>query len=544
MADGKNGAGMFPLRGGHVEGSGRLPGRRWLGVLVVLWSLVGCTSGGTSGDGTIGESDQPTGADLPPMDGAGPTDPTGDAQESTGLVFPEGFLWGVAMSAFQTEGNVQNDWTDWAEAGNAPAVGDACDSWHRWQDDVVLARELGVKVFRLSIEWARVQPAPDRWDLAAIEHYRQVLEAVRQAGMEPMVTLHHFTNPRWVAEEGAWTDRRIVDRFREYADRMAQDLGDLVDLWAPQNESMVYVSGLAMVKAFPGGRLNDVDLLRRTFGNTVFACAAATDALRNGDKVDADGDGRAVEVWMVHAVSPTYPADPDDPATVAAAERYDHFYNRAIVDALVRGALDLDFDGQVTPGKQVSGWQEGDHQELVGRVDVLGLNYYSRLFILSAPGVIPGVDALPCLPGFACGSPGPWAGDNGNEIYPPGLYRVLKDFSGYGLPLAVTENGVADADDHLRPMFLVEHLAQVHRAISEGVDVRAYLHWSLLDNYEWVQGYEMKFGLHAVDFRGPPFTRTPRPSAALFQRIVQSNGLSPDFLPTFSLPGIQPWPGD
>ncbi len=466
---------------------------------------------------------------------SGPVHAPGD------LVFPDGFQWGVAMSAFQTEGHVENDWTDWAAAGKAPLLGDACDSWNRWPEDVQLAADLGVKVFRMSVEWARIEPQEGAFDEAAIAHYRDVLTAVRKAGMEPLVTLHHFTNPRWVAAAGGWADPRIVESFKAYAAFVGQRLGDLVDQWNPQNESVVYITGLSLVNTFPGGQIFDLDLLHRMFRHTVFANAAAVDALRASDTKDADGDGKPVVAWLVHATSPTYPADPENPDDVTAAANWDYLYNLAFVNALVKGELDLDFDRKIDPTIDISGLHEGIFDELKGRVDLLGINYYARNFVMASPGLIPNVDALPCVNGM-CGDLGPVAGDNGNEVYPPGLYRALKEFAPFGLPLTVSENGVADAADTLRPAFLVQHLAQVHRAIAEGIDVRGYLHWSLLDNYEWASGYTMKFGLVAVDFATQ--ARTPRPSFALYRDIAAANAVPKTALDQWTLDGIVAAPGD
>jgi beta-glucosidase len=457
------------------------------------------------------------------------------------LVFPDGFQWGIAMSAFQTEGNVENDWTDWAATGKAPPLGDACDSWNRWPEDVQVASDLGVKVFRMSIEWARIEPEEGTFDEAAIAHYHDFLTAVRQAGMEPLVTLHHFTNPRWVAEQGGWSDPRIVESFRAYAAFVGEHLGDVVDYWNPQNESVVYITGMALVSVFPGGKMFDVDFLRQMFRQTVFANAAGVDALRASDLTDADGDDKPVVSWLVHATSPTYPAEPASAADVTAADNWDYLYNLAFVNALVYGELDLDFDRNIDPNVLVSGLHEGTFTELKGRVDVLGINYYARNFVMSVPDVIPNVDALPCVNGM-CGNLGPIAGDNGNEVYPAGLYRALKMFAPFGLPLFVSENGVADAEDDLRPAYLVQHLAQVHRAIADGVDVRGYLHWSLLDNYEWVSGYTMKFGLVAVDFETQ--VRTPRPSYDLYRDIVAANAVPKTALDQWPLDGIVVAPGD
>ncbi len=508
--------------------------KNFIPALVLVAALAACASTATSAADAFDATDAATTADAPPAD-APPADP--DA-----LVFPDGFLWGVAMSAFQTEGGAQNDWTDWIAAGSAPAVGLACDSLHRWQEDIDLAASLGVKIFRISIEWARVEPEQGKFDEESVQHYHEVAAAVRAAGMEPLVTLHHFTNPKWVAAAGGWASPDIVKTFPHYAGVMAGRLGDVVDLWNPQNESMVYISGSALVNSFPGGKFLDLDLLHAMFYQSAFANAAAVDAIRAADKTDADGDGRPVVAWLVHATSPTYPADPADPASVTAAANYDYFYNLAWVNALLKGDVDLDFNRLVEPDHDFGGLKEGNYPALRGRFDVLGINYYNREFIVSAPGTLGDVGGLPCLKGLQCGSPSPYAGDNGNEIYPPGLYRALKEFAGYGLPLAVTENGVADADDHLRPAVIVTHLEQVHRAISEGVDVRAYLHWSLLDNYEWADGYTMKFGLFAVDF--DTFKRTPRGSVQVFGDIVRANAVSGALRGKYAFPDIVPSPGD
>jgi beta-galactosidase len=178
---------------------------------------------------------------------------------------------------------------------------------------------------------------------------------------------------------------------------------------------------------------------------------------------------------------------------------------------------------------------------LAGRVDVVGLNDYSRAFIAPAPGLLDNLEALPCLAALSCGDRTGVDGDNGNEVYPYGLYEALREFSAYGLPMAVSENGVSDADDDLRPSYLVMHLMQVHRAIGEGLDVRAYLHWSLLDNYEWTSGYDQKFGLHAVDYA--TLARTARPSAGLYRDIVTGNGLTAAQVGRWDLPGINPMQG-
>ncbi|MFA6033604.1 MAG: glycoside hydrolase family 1 protein [Myxococcota bacterium] len=455
--------------------------------------------------------------------------------DASGIGFPDGFIWGVAASAFQTEGHVENDYTDWISEGRSPALGDACDFWNRYAADIKLVAQAGVKVYRVSIEWARIEPEQGVFDETALAHYRDILKTIRQNGMEPMVTLHHFTNPKWVAANGWWAWDGIIDAFGLYAGYVARNLGDLVDLWNPQNEPMVYITGFSMAGMYPGSKFYDIHTLYRVFHHDIWANARAYDAIKKADIADADGDGKASQVWMVYAVSPMYPGNPKDPEYVGAAERLDYYNNLAFPNALVTGALDIDFDGKTD--KVVDGLQEGVFDELRGRVDMIGVNYYTRQFVMPADGVIPNVGALPCPAGL-CGKPGPVKGDNGNEVYPPGIYDALKEFSRYRIPMVVTESGVADEADTLRPSFIVMHLMQVDRARREGMDVRGFLQWSLTDNYEWAEGYRMKFGLVSVDFTTQE--RTRRGSFDLFAGIAASGRITAAQVQKYNIPKINP----
>jgi beta-glucosidase len=452
-----------------------------------------------------------------------------DAFRLDGFAFPPGFVWGVAMSAFQTEGGSDNDYTDWIAAGKSPEIGKACDSYVRYPEDVALAKGLGVSMMRVGIEWSRIEPQPGQWDMEAVEHYRDLLQEIRDAGMEPLVTLHHFTNPRWVANEGYWLWDGVVAEFEDYARLLAENLGDLVDHWNPMNEPMVYIDGWSLVMAFPGGQVGDFEAMGKVFYNVTSANAAAYDAIHEADPTGAT-------VWLVHAVSPSYPDTPADPRSVDAARRFNEHYNHSFPRALVEGVMDLNLDGDTKD--TVGGVQEGVFDSIKGRVDAIGINYYAREFVMDAPGIIPGVDAMPCIHGFLCGDPTGVKGDNGNEVYPPGIYDAIADFSRYGLPMYIAENGVADADDDLRPSYLVTHLMQVHRALVDGYDVRGYLHWSLLDNYEWTSGFDMKFGMFAVDFS--TFERTGRGSADLYASIVAANRIPEEVVAQYDMPEINP----
>jgi beta-glucosidase len=416
-------------------------------------------------------------ASTHPASAVGVPSPTANTDE---LVFPDGFLWGAATSAHQTEGQNRNsDWWRSEEARLVPyRSGDACQSWDRWREDLQLLQQLGLNAYRLSVEWARIEPRPGYFDQAALDHYQQIVAAVRAAGLEPIVTIHHFTNPLWVSDAGGWKDPAIVVRFAEYTAHVANALGDLVRWWITINEPTVfglfgYISG-----AWPPHRRNDLRGYLRHVRHTLAAHAAARGVLRSRSP-DA-------LVSMAFHLNPIDPVRYGDPTDQLAVWLYDWLWQGRILRA-ARPNLD---------------W--------------VGVNYYFRILV-----------RWDVLPWRFFGTPemGPHQKtEYGWEIYPKGLYRVLKRVGRLGKPVMVTENGIADADDDQRVRYLVGHLRQAHRALREGVDLRGYIHWSLLDNYEWSEGFTKQFGLATVD----PTTqrRTLRSSANVYAQIARTNTVS------------------
>jgi len=356
--------------------------------------------------------------------------------------------------------------------------------------------------------------------------------------MEPFVTLHHFTNPLWIADSRGWLNPDVVSEFTDYARRMAQAYGHLVDEWITINEPFIYAMGTYWAKTFPGGSLLNMEKTKKALVHMIRAHAAAYDAIREVDLQDADNDGNPCRITLVKALHPIYPADPNDPDDVAAAGRIDGFHNRQIYDALIDGRL----SPWLEPEENSRGGREGAsgfHPELAGRMDSIAINYYSPWYAMHVPMMLYPLEALPCFSFieplcFPGGRPDVVRGDNGNEVYPEGLLEVFEAFASYGLPLMVTENGIATTDERKRSWFLVQHLEQLQKAREKGYPVEGYFHWSLLDNFEWLEGFAMRFGLYSVDFKS--FERTPTEAVEAYRRIIHSGRVTSEIRDSY------PWP--
>lgn len=413
------------------------------------------------------------------------------------FTFPEGFLFGTATSATQVEGGCHTtDWDDFARRPGRVHGGDtpetACDSWNRWPDDVALQRSLGLNAYRLSIEWGRVEPSPGAFDSAALDRYRAMLGALRDAGIEPLVTLHHFTLPLWQARRGGLLDRELPQLLERYTRTVVSALGDLCRRWVTVNEPSVVVAHGYVLGVWPPGEHSVARALRAQH-NLLAAHVAMYRAVK-----EIQGDSSSVGVaHHLRVIEPERPG--------RAADRWG--------SALLRWLFNDGFARALCEGTSYGPYGMGLADEARGTHDFFGLNYYSRDLVRFDPRRLADV----FLPRFV--SPGSEVNDLGWEVYPEGLGRLLRAWAARSdRPILVTENGIADASDRQRPSFLVRHLAEVARAVAEGIDVRGYFHWSLLDNFEWAEGYSARFGLCAVDFH--TLARTPRPSASLYARIA------------------------
>jgi beta-glucosidase len=463
-----------------------------------------------------------------------------------------GFRFGVATAATQIEDlNPATDWYVWTRPvaegglGKGTFVGDAVRGYTKNLEDLALVRELGLDSYRFSIEWARIEPARDQIDEAALAHYRAQLEAMRAMGIRPLITLHHFSNPAWVADPrgilcadgpsdtnlcglGSAGGAQIVAEMAEHAALLAQRFGDLVDEWGTLNEPINYLLAAYGIGSFPPGKvtINDVaGELVPAVRDYVAAHAAMYQAIRAADTVDADGDGQAAAIGLSLSVADWRPSRGHKPSThpddVAARDRLVYVFHHLFVDALLGGAFDPDLDGLA----------EEPHPEWTGTLDWLGLQYYFRAGVTGERALIPVVDLTPCFGGFDFGACLP-AEDltfcvprMGYEAWTDGLGDVIQAFAARypGLPLVVTEAGISTDVGRRRAENVVRTLETIERARAAGADVRGYYHWSLTDNFEWAEGFGPHFGLYSVDYA--TYARTATEGADALAQIAKAREL-------------------
>jgi beta-glucosidase len=422
--------------------------------------------------------------------------------------FPPGFLWGAATAAHQVEGrNDNNQWWDWEQqlghVWRGDRSGDACGWWRDPLPDLDRAAALGHNAHRLSLEWSRIEPREGIFDVTAIERYRALLEALRERGMTPMITLHHFTNPRWLEAQGGWLYPETPRLFARFAERAAAEFGDLCQLWCTINEPFVYATLSYLLGEWPPGRRD------------VLATFQAAAALLHGHVAAAEALHRAnpaLRVGIVHHMRLFDPAT-RSPLDVAAAAAQDYLFNQIVLQALETGRLSPPLGMGELPG-------------LRGSCDFIGLNYYTREHVAFDPSLPHELFGRRFIPANLPRSDAGRSGKPYGEIYPQGLYRALKRIARLGMPIYVTETGLPDADDSRRPQFMLDHLGAIHRAIADGIDVRGVFWWTLLDNFEWAEGWGLRFGLYAFDQHTGE--RRLRPSAALYAAIARANALPGD----------------
>ncbi|WP_341717804.1 GH1 family beta-glucosidase [Micromonospora sp. FIMYZ51] len=454
----------------------------------------------------------------------------------TELRFPENFLWGAATAAYQIEGAARDDgrgesiWDTFSRTPgkvHAGHTGDvACDHYHRYADDVAMMAELGLQAYRFSVSWPRIQPdGSGPVNPRGLDFYDRLTDALLGRGIDPIVTLYHWDLPQTLQDRGGWTARDTAEHFATYAAAVYARLGDRIGTWTTLNEPWcsAYLGYGNGVHA-PG--VQDPGAAFAAVHHLLLGHGLATQALRAG------GAGR---VGITLNPADVCPADPHSAADAAAVRLVDGLHNRIFLDPLLVGGYPDDVLEHVARLVDPVFVQDGDEKIIAAPIDLLGINYYAPTYVAGRPdgaggGAYPGTEgAVEFLPPV-----GPLT-DMGWMIEPAGLTRLLEriatDYP--AVPLLITENGAAFPDktadpssplqDADRIAYLDGHLRAAHQAIARGVDLRGYLVWSLLDNFEWAEGYRKRFGIVHVDYLTQ--RRTPKSSARWYQEVISRNGL-------------------
>jgi beta-glucosidase len=376
--------------------------------------------------------------------------------------FPIGFLWGTATSSYQIEGGIE--FSDWSK--KFPA-GKASNHYHLYDKDFDLIKELNQNAYRLSIEWSRIEPKKQEFNQEAIEYYRKMFLSLRRRNIKIMVTLNHFTHPVWFSEKNGWVNPESSTYFTLFSEKMIKEYGDLVDFWITINEPLIYSLKSFLTGNWPPFKKN-VFSFKKVIKNQIIA----------HKKI----------FKLFHQIQ-------DD--VKVGISKNNHFFEpyrkKNVFDKL--SCFFIDYL-----------WNKYFLNKIKNDLDFIGLNYYFHSKI-KFPYILKKENKT--------------TSDLGWEIFPEGIYHILMGLKKYNLPIYITENGLADKDDIHRKDFIKNHLIFIHKAIQEKVDVRGYLHWSLIDNFEWDKGFNPRFGLVEVDYNN--FIRKIRPSAYYYAEISLNN---------------------
>lgn len=399
------------------------------------------------------------------------------------LKFPENFLWGAGTSAYQVEGgNTNTDWWEWEEKNQPPEKrsGEACDQYNRFDSDFSLAKELGHNSHRLSIEWSRIEPEEGKFSQEAIDHYKSVFKSLKEKNMTVMLTLYHFTLPLWISKKGGWENFKTPKYFNRFIKRIVPEFKEFVDFWITINEPGVYV-----FMSYQGGdKTGSWPPQKKSNFLSVVVMYNLARAHKKAYKT-------------IHSLVPK--------AMVGIANNlnsFESFHKHSLIEQFA--VIVDDFITNHSFYCLTSGFH-----------DFFGVNYYFNWHLNRVEGKL-----LPEI--VDVGTHGFDVTDMGWEIHPEGIFNVLTDISDH-IPIFITECGIASTNDDRRNRFLVNYLQEVYRAIQAKVNIQGFFYWSLIDNFEWHQGFTPRFGLIEVDYATQK--RTPRDSAYVYKEIIEENGI-------------------
>jgi len=419
------------------------------------------------------------------------------------------FLWGSATASHQVEGYcTNNNWYRFESAVNEQGkprilngqkAGAASDHWNRYKEDIQLMKDLSLNAYRFSVEWSKIEPEQGKFDEKALDHYENVVDELIANGIEPMVTLHHFTDPIWFEAQGAFLQENSPDIFADFVEKVVARLGSKVELWCTINEPSVYSLQGYFKTHFPPA-VKDPEHVGIVFRNLL---RAHTAAYRRIKKLRPEA-----QVGLVAALVLYDPPHPWNLLDVMLARSYNRSTNELHLTYLVDGLFNFSIPGAGRVSYK---------SDVKDAFDFIGLNYYTRFFQkFTFSGDEQSAEVLKAPPEKLT--------DMRWEIYPEGLYRTLKMISRYtSKPVYITENGLADDSDTRRAGFIEDHLRVLNKASADGMNVKGYFYWSLLDNFEWAFGFERRFGLYHVDYATQK--RTLREGSKKYPEIIrQSRG--------------------
>ncbi|MHC1736667.1 MAG: glycoside hydrolase family 1 protein [Ignavibacteriaceae bacterium] len=386
------------------------------------------------------------------------------------------FLWGSSTSAFQIEGDINNDFTSWERGGNFSTgsyqnYNNGINHWEMWREDFDLLKEMGHNAYRFSIEWSRIQPFPGVYLEEPLRQYEEMIDYLLSLGIEPLLTLHHFTHPEWFHEYSPWDKIESVTAFTNFARKIIERFSGKVRYWISFNEPVVWALGAYGDAKFPPG-IKDLTKMMRVIENILTAHSLVYDILKSYRE---DAQLGIAKHFTVFRESRSW-FFPDR----KIRDLIHYFFNVMLLEAFRENRLQINFPQMVKYDSKI---------KLDNKIDFWGINYYYRLhtkFRLSFKNPFQLYHQNP-------------ATDSGWEIYPKGLKKIIRHVAGYGKDIIITENGIATLDEEQRKKFLRKHLRVIRRQKEKGIKLKGYFYWSLLDNYEWLHGYSKKFGLVSVD---------------------------------------------
>ena len=432
-----------------------------------------------------------------------------DQINTSDIHFPSNFVWGTATAAHQVEGNnTNNNWYEWERSVDDDGIsrihnndrsGLAADHWNRYPEDIMLMKDLGVNHYRFSVEWSRIEPEKGVYDLKALAHYRNMCEALIDADITPVVTLHHFTHPTWFEEMGAFEKKENTDHFVRFSELVFNELKELVPMWCTFNEPSVFVAQGYFNGIFPPGKKDPV-LAGTVLENMLNAHVETYHRLRSIAGSDANKIGLVKNIFQFDPYRRWHVLD------WAFSKILNDVYTNAPLEFLKTGESSFYMPGMVDNNMT--------NPNAIGTLDFIGLNYYSRMHV---KGRLNAVE-----PFIFDTREQDIMTDMGYPLYAEGFHRALKTISKMGVPIYVTENGLADDNDTIRPLFIKRYLYALNQALRERIDVRGYFYWSLMDNFEWAEGYSMKFGLYELDLESQD--RRLREGSQPFVEMVNKRG--------------------